>query len=338
MQVKKTIGSINPQSAIRLSKFLALCFLLFAPCSPAQAQQPKKIPRIGYLKGTQPDSRDDAFRQGLRALGYIEGQTIHIEWRFAQGKAEQSARYAAELVRLNVDVIVSTGPNDTRAAKAATSTIPIVMAQDSDPVGSGFVASLAHPGGNITGLSNQNSEIAGKRLELLKEIRPKLTRVAVLVTPTEPGASQTVKELELSAKALKLQLQIIEVGSPKDIESAFRSVSKTQPEALLVLAGAVFVVKRTEIMQFAAKSLLPAIYVRGEYVDAGGLMSYGPNANDLWRRAATYVDKILKGAKPADLPVEQPVKFDLVVNLKAAKQLGLTIPQWTLQKADRVIK
>ena len=295
MQVKKTIGSSNSQSASRLSKSLALCFLLFALCSPAQAQQPKKLLRIGYLSGTQPSPRDDAFRQGLRDLGYIEGQTIHIEWRFAQGNAEQSARYAAELVRLNVDVIVATGPNDTRAAKAATSTIPIVMAQDSDPVGSGFVASLAHPGGNITGLSNQNTEIAGKRLELLKEIRPKLTRVAVLVTPTEPGASQTVKELELSAKALKLQLQFIEVGSPKDIESAFRSVSKTRPEALLVLAGAVFVVKRTEIIQFAAKSLLPAIYVRGDNVDAGGLMSYGPNANDLWRRAATYVDKIFEG-------------------------------------------
>lgn len=337
MQVAKTIGSSYSQSVIRLSKFLALWLLLSAPCSPARAQQPK-IPRIGYLKGTQPDSRDDAFREGLRALGYIEGQTIRIEWRFAQGKAEQSARYAAELVRLNVDVIVATGPNDTRAAKEATSTIPIVMAQDWDPVGSGFVASLAHPGGNITGLSSQSSELTGKRLELLKEILPKLTRVAVLVTPTEPGASQAIKELELSAKALKLRLQFIEVGGPKDIESAFTSVSKMHPEALFVQAGAVGVVKRIEIIQFAAKSLLPAIYGRGEYVDGGGLMSYGPNANDLWRRAATYVDKILKGAKPVDLPVEQPVKFDFVVNLKVAKQLGLTIPQWTLQKADRVIR
>ncbi len=318
----------------------ALCAMLFALCLPAQAQQPaKKIPRIGYLSATSPQPRDETFRQGLRELGYVEGQTIAIEWRFAEGKRDRISQNAAELVRLNVDVIVTTGPSDTRAAKQATAMIPIVMAQDSDPVGSGFVTSLARPGGNITGLSNLASEISGKRLELLKEIVPRLSRVGILETSIEPGTAQALKETELAAAAYKVHLEHLEIRDLKNLESSFnRAMRKTHPDALLVLPSVVFVVQRTQIAEIAAKSRLPAIYTRGEFVEAGGLMSYGVSINELWRRAATYVDKILKGAKPADLPVEQPTKFEFIVNLKAAKQIGLTIPPNVLVRADRVIR
>lgn len=320
--------------------WFALYALAFALCFSAHAQQPaKKMPRIGYLSATSPQPRDEAFRQGLRELGYVEGQTIAIEWRFAEGKRDRISPNAAELVRLNVDVIVTTGPSDTRAAKQATATIPIVMAQDSDPVGSGFVASLARPGGNITGLSNLASEISGKRLELLKEIVPRLSRVGVLETSIEPGTGQALKETELAAAAYKVQVEHLEIRDLKNLESSFdRAVRKARPDALLVLPSVVFVVQRTQIAEIAAKNRLPAIYSRGEFVEAGGLMSYGVNINELWRRAATYVDKILKGAKPADLPVEQPTKFEFVINLKAAKQIGLTIPQSVLYRADRVIR
>ena len=246
---------------------------------------------------------------------------------------------AAELVRLKVDIIITGGSPATRAAKEATVTIPIVMTQDTDPVGNGFVASLARPGGNITGLATLRPEIRGKQLELLKEVIPKLSRVAVFGTSTAPGNAQSLKEIELVAKAFGVQLQYLDVLGPKDIETAFRAASKERAEAVLMMvAGTVAGAHRTEITDLAVKSRLPVIYPGRPSVEAGGLMTYGVNLNDLDRRAATYVDKILKGAKPADLPVEQPKKFELIINLKAAKQIGLTIPPNVLARADKVIK
>jgi putative ABC transport system substrate-binding protein len=282
--------------------------------------------------------RTDAFRQGLRQLGYVEGKNIIIEYRHADGKLDRLNELAAELVRLKVDVIVTLGPAPTRAAKAATAKIPIVMTQDSDPVGNGFVASLARPGGNITGLSTLAPEISGKQLELLKETVPKLSRVAVFGSSTIPGHSLSLREIGLAAGPLSVQLQYLDVLGPKDIETVFRAASDQRAEALIVFGGSILGAQRTRILEFAVKSRLPAIYAGSVTVEAGGLMSYGVNLVDLDRRAATYVDKILKGAKPADLPVEQPKKFDFVVSLKAAKQIGLTIPPNLLVRADRVIK
>ena len=307
----------------------------------AQAQQPRKIPRVGYLQVTASSTvaaRTEAFRQGLRELGYVEGKNIFIEWRFAEGKADRLPALAAELVRLKVDVIVTSGPTVTRSAKEATVTVPIVMTFDNDPVGNGFVASLARPGGNITGLSTLAPEISGKQVELLKEIVPKLSRVAVLGTSTNPGNAQALKEIELTAGAFAVQLQHLDVRGAKDIETAFRAASKGHADALLVLAGPVLVINRKQVIDLAAKNRLPGTYYRREFVEDGGLMSYGVNFADLDRRAATYVDKILKGVKPADLPVEQPTKFEFVINLKAAKQIGLTIPPNVLARADRVIR
>ena len=310
--------------------------------SVTQAQQPTKIPRIGYLSGASLSAllaRIEAFRQGLRELGYVEGKNIVIERRSAQEKLDRLPLLAAELVRLKVDVIVTAGPPATRAAKEATSTIPIVMAQDTDPVGSGFVASLARPGGNITGLATLAPELSGKQLELLRETIPKLSRVAVLGTSTRPGNAQSLKEIEIVAKAFGVQLQYLDVLSLKDIETAFRAARKGRAEAVLMLgAGGVATSHRTEIAELAIKSRLPAIYHRSEFVEDGGLMSYGASFTDMDRRAATYVDKILKGRTPADLPVEQPMKFDFTINLKAAKQIGLTIPPNVLVRADRVVK
>ena len=239
---------------------------------------------------------------------------------------------------LKVEVIVTTGPGPTRAAKQATSTIPIVMAQDPDPVGNGFVASLARPGGNITGLATLAPEIGGKRLELMKEIVPRLSHVAVLGTSTNSGNAQNLREVELAAKAFGVKLQYLDVLSPKDIETAFRAASKGRADAVLMLPGSVLALQRAQLTDLAIKSRLPAIYPQTEYTEDGGLMSYGVSIAELHRRAATYVDKILKGAKPADLPVEQPTKFELIINLKAAKQIGLTIPPNVLARADRVIK
>ena len=318
-----------------------LTVLLLASSLPTEAQQPKKVPRIGYLAAASASAnpaRIEAFKQGLRELGYMEGKNIVIEWRSAEGKSEPVPALAAELVRLKVEVIVTAGSLATRAAKEATVTIPIVMTQDSDPVGTGFVASLARPGGNITGLSTLSPEISGKQLELLREIVPRLSRVAVFETSTRPGTVQALRETELAAGAFGVQLQHLDVLGPKDIETAFRAATKGRAETVLALASPVFVLQRTQIADFAVKSRLPAIYDRREFVDDGGLMSYGTNFADLSRRAATYVDKILKGAKPADLPVEQPTKFELVINLKAAKQIGLTIPPNVLARADKVIK
>jgi putative ABC transport system substrate-binding protein len=307
----------------------------------AEAQQPTKVPRIGFLGATPPSAnaaRIEAFRQGLRELGYVEGKNIVIEWRHAEGKADRLPGLAAELVRLKVDIIVSAGSAVTRPAKEATVTIPIVMAQDTDPVGSGFVASLARPGGNITGLATLAPEIGGKRLELLKEIVPKLFRVAVLGTSTRRGNAQALREIELAAGAFGVKFQYLDVLDPMDIETAFREASKGRTQAVLMLAGPIFTSHRKQLVDLAVKSRLPAIYDRAEFVEDGGLMSYGVSQNDLYWRAATYVDKILKGAKPADLPVEQPTKFELVINLKAAKQIGLTISPNVLGRADKVIK
>jgi len=307
----------------------------------AQAQQPTKVYRIGYLTNASLSSvaaRTEAFHQGLRELGYVEGKNIVIEWRSTEGKADRQPGLAAELVRLKVDVIVTGGPAATRAAKEATVAIPIVMAFDIDPVGSGFVATLARPGGNITGLSTLSPEISGKRLELLKEIVPKLSRVAVLGNSTVPGNAQALRETERAAGALKVQLQYLEVQGPKDVETAFREASKRRADAVLVLQSAVLTSHRKQLIELAVKSRLPAIYDRAEFVEDGGLMTYSVSSTDLFRRAAYYVDKILKGAKPVDLPVEQPTKFEFIINLKAAKQIGLTFPPNVLALADRIIR
>jgi putative tryptophan/tyrosine transport system substrate-binding protein len=320
---------------------LALGALLLALGSLADAQQQAKVPRIGYL-GTVSASanlvRIEAFRQGLRELGYVEGKSIVIEYRWAEGKLDRIPALAAELVRLKVDIIVASGTTSTRAAKEATVTIPIVMGFNNDPVGNGFVTSLAHPGGNITGLSTLAPEISGKQLELLKEIVPRLSRVAVLGSSTTPGNAQARREIELAAGALKVHLQYLDVLATKDIETAFRAASNGRADAVLVLQSFVVLPQRKQIADLAVKNRLPAIYYSIEYVEDGGLMTYSVSVTDLSRRAATYVDKILKGAKPADLPVEQPTKFELVINLKAAKQIGLTIPPEVLGRADKVIK
>ena len=314
--------------------------LLAAPLV-ADAQQPKHVPRIGLLNGSSPSSvasRIEAFRQGLQELGYVEGQNIVIEYRYADGKSDRLPALAAELVRLKVNLIVTGGPAPTRAANATTSTIPIVMAQDPDPVGNGFVASLARPGGNITGLSTVAPELSAKRLELLKEILPKLARIAVVGNSSDPGSAQALEETELAAVAIGVMLQYLDVRDAKDIENAFREASKARADALLLLPSFVFNSYRTEIAAIAVKSRLPAMSYQKEFVEEGGLVSYGTSFTDLFRRAATYVDKILKGAKPADVPVEQPTKFELVINLKTARALGLTIPQSLLLRADEVIQ
>jgi putative ABC transport system substrate-binding protein len=335
MNLKSKVENLK---CFRLS---VIAFVLVVPGAVAQAQQPTKIPRIGFLGATSlsiVSARIEALRQDLRELGYVEGKSIVIEYRWAEGKFDRLPALAAELVRLKLDVIVTTGSTSTRAAKEATNTIPIVMTQDTDPVGLGYVASLARPGGNITGLSTLAPEVSGKRLELLKEIIPKLSRVAVLGISTRPGNAQSLKEVELAAGAFKVQVQYLDVLDVKDIETAFRATTKGHAEAILVLQGPLFISHRIQIVDLAAKSRLPATYNVPDFVHAGGLMSYGVSIPDLFRRAAMYVDKILKGAKPADLPVEQPTKFEFIINLKAAKQIGLTIPPNVLARADRVIK
>jgi putative ABC transport system substrate-binding protein len=324
---------------MRIVVSLLAALLSIAPF--AQAQQAAKVPRIGFLGATSHSAnaaRVEAFLQGLRELGYVEGKNIVIEYRYAEGKAGRLSELASELVRLKVDVIVSAGPAVTRPVKEATVTIPIVMGFDNDPVGSGFVASLARPGGNITGLSSLSPEISGKRLELLKEIVPRLSRVAALGTSTQPGNAQMLKEAELAAGAFGVQLQHLDVQGPKDIELVFRAVSNGRAHAILVLSSPVLFSERKQVSDLAGKNRLPAIYPQIEYVEDGGLMTYGVSIRDLFRRAATYVDKILKGTKPAELPVEQPTKFEFVINLKTAKQIGLAIPPNVLARADRVIR
>ena len=332
----------NRWSGVRKRIFyLTLCAVLFALCASASAQQVTTIPTIGYLAGASRSAiafRLEAFRQGLRELGYVEGKNITIEYRYSEGNFRRQKELAAELARLKVDIMVTSGPGSTRAAKEATSTIPIVMTFDSDPVGSGSVASLARPGGNITGLSTLSPEITGKQLELLKESVPQLLRVAVLGSSANPGNARVLKEVEEPARAFSLKLQILDILDPKELETVFRSVSKERADAIVVLAGTIIIAQRGRIAEMAINSRLPSIYERREFVEAGGLMSYGISIIDLDRRAAIYVDKILKGAKPANLPVEQPKKFELVINLKTAKQIGLTIPPNVLARADRVIR
>ena len=320
---------------------LFLTTILLTTPSATQAQQPTKVPRIGFLISSSRSVNAARFvkvLQGLRELGYEEGKNIVIEWRSGEGRFDRLAALAAELIRLKVDIIVTAGPADTRAAREATSTIPIVMTFDNDPVGNGFIASLARPGGNITGLSTLAPELSSKQLELLKEIVPKLSRVAILGNSTNPGNALALKEIEAAAKAFGLKLQYLDILDPKAIETAFRTASKSGVEAILVLGIPLLNSERKQLVELAVKNRLPAIYYTGDLVEAGGLMTYGVNRNDLARRAATYVDKILKGAKPAELPVEQPKKFELIINLKAAKQIGLTIPPNVLARADKVIK
>jgi ABC-type uncharacterized transport system substrate-binding protein len=324
-------------------QLLALSFgaMLFALCTPAQAQQSTKIPRIGILSpvsGSVFPARVEAFRQRLRQLGYVEGKNILIEYRYAEGKSERLPDLAAELVRLKVDIIVTIGPGPTLAAKKASGTIPIVFAGASDPVGTGIVSSLARPGGNITGLSLMAPDLDGKRLELLKEAFPKVARVAFLWNPSGARGNLPLTDMEAAAKALGLKLLSLEVRSLDDFESAFARAKKDGAQALITTTGALINTQQRRVLDFAAKNRLPAIYHYSEFVEAGGLMSYGPDNTDIWRRAADFVDKILKGAKPADLPVQQATKFEFFVNLKAAKQAGLTIPPNVLARADKVIR
>jgi ABC-type uncharacterized transport system substrate-binding protein len=311
-------------------------------CRHSRRAAANENPRIGYLSTTSASAnspRVEPFRDGLRELGYVEGKNIVIEWRYAEGNPDRVPALAAELVRLKVDIIVTVGPAGTGPAKTATVTIPIVMTQDDDPVANGFIASLARPGGNITGLSRLTPELSGKRLELLKEIVPKLSRVAVFGTSTRPGNAQTLREVELAAGAFGVQLQYLDILSPKDIEAAFRAAVKERADgALWFVTGSIGNPHRKKIADLAVSSRLPVIYFQRVDVEAGGLMFYGVNVVDLHRRAAVYVHKILKGTKPADLPVEQSMKFELVINLKAAKQIGLTIPPNVLARADKVIR
>jgi putative tryptophan/tyrosine transport system substrate-binding protein len=330
-------------SAMRKAGVLSILFVvvLLAVAVIAQAQPPKKVYRIGHLSGSfpSPTSGIRSVQRELYNLGYVEGKNIAFEHRYAEDKPERSPALADELVRLKVDVIIAGGSRDTQAAKNATKTIPIVFLESvSDPVALGLVASLAHPGGNITGFTTIATVLAGKRLEILKEIIPKLSRVAVLGTSIQPGNVQQLKETEFTAQAFGVKLQYRDILSPKDIETAFRAASNGRAEAVLALGGPMLSNHRTQLIDLAVKSRLPAIYWRSDIVEAGGLMSYGVYLTALDRRAATYVDRILKGAQPADLPVEQPTKFQMVINLKTANQIGLRIPQRVLARADKVIK
>jgi len=307
----------------------------------SDAQQPKKVSRIGFLLASSPSStatRVEAFRRGLRELGYVEGQNIAIEWRYAEGKLDRLPDFAAELVRLKVDIIVAEGAPAAHAAKNATRAVPIVMGNAADPVGTGLVASLARPGGNITGLSDFHAGVITKRLELLKEVVPTASRIAVLLNPANPTNPLQLREIQATAPALGVTLLSLEVKGPDDIEHAFTAMKKERTGALIVFGDPTIVTHRRRIAELAVKSRLPAIYASRASMDAGGLMSYGTNFDDLYRRAAIYVDKILRGAKPADLPVEQPTKFELIINLKTAKALGLTIPRSLLLRADQVIE
>jgi putative ABC transport system substrate-binding protein len=315
--------------------FCLLTTVLLTAAPSARAQTPGKVPRIGFLVAPSRAffaNRFEAFRQGLRELGYVEGKNINIEVRYADGKRDRLAELAAELVHLNVDVIVASGPGSL-AAKRATKTIPIVFAAVQDPVASGLVESLARPGGNVTGLSTLAPELGGKRLEILKEAVAKISRIAFLW-----GAEVSAKETLSVAQGLGVQLQSFEVRDAKDLDSALDAATKQRVQAMLMSADAFFNTHQSRIIEFAATTRLPVMYVSAESVDAGGLMSYGPNQISQFHRASTYVDKILKGTKPADLPVEQPMKFEFVINLKTAKQIGLPIPPNVLARADRVIR
>jgi putative ABC transport system substrate-binding protein len=330
---------MNRRTAIRR---LATCFLTTA--SLAEAQQPKKVPRLGYLSQLEPareSARAEGVRLALRERGHIEGQNIATEYRYAEGKIDRYPELAAELVRLKVDIILAAGGSVlVRAAKNATKTIPIVMVGGgADPVEAGLVDSLARPGGNVTGLTLLSRELGGKRLELLKEAVPKVARVAILYDSGITSSVLEMKEvLPVAARALRLTLQPWEVRAADGFEKVFAALNKQRPDGLYVSGSALMNNNQKRIASFALKSRLPSVYISREAVEAGGLMSYGADQAESYRRVAYYVDRILKGAKPADLPVERPMKFELVINLKTAKQIGLTIPQWTLMKADKVIQ
>ena len=314
--------------------------LLTAPLT-SSAQQAAKVPRLGLLIPGSSSAfapRIEAFRHGLRDLGYVEGRNITIEYRFAEGQDDRLPALVAELIRLHVDIMVTDGEEAILAAQHATTTIPIVMAVSSDPVGIGFVASLARPGGNITGLSFMLTEVSGKRLELLQEAVPKLSHVAVLWNPTNPNSILGFKETQTAAHALGLPLQSLEVRGPDEFDQAFAAMTREHADALVVLSNPLFFSHRRQLAELAVKHRLPAIFLFREYVEAGGLMAYGANLHAMYRRAAYYVDRILKGTKPADLPVEQPVQFELVINLKTAQALDLPIPPTLLFQADEAIK
>ncbi len=337
-------SAFNRKSKIQNPKWVGIVAIgvAFAMCGAvAQAQQPKKVPRIGLLSPFSPSataSWHQAFRQGLRDLGWVEGKNISIEYRYADGKNDRLPDLAADLVRLKVDIIVASVNTDALVAKNATRIIPIVVASAGDPVAIGLVASLARPGGNITGLSQISPELTGKRLELLKEIVSKLSRVAVIWNPQGTTSPLSWKEIQLPARELGIQLHSLEVRSPKDFDKAFEEATRARAGALAIMPDPLFAGNLKRIAELAAKSRLPSIFHLEEFVESGGLVAYGVDRSDQFRRAATYVDKILKGTKPADLPVEQPTKFELVINLKAAKQIGLTIPPNVLARADRVIR
>ena len=323
---------------------LAVVLTLSLVLSPfaVEAQQASQIPKIGVLLTATPATAAsffEAFRQGLRELGHVEGKTVVLEVRYGEGRPERLPELARELVRLKVDGIATTNDAAIAAVKRETRTIPIVMIFSTDPVGTGFVASLARPGGNVTGLSNISPEISGKRLELLRSVVPGLSRVAILWSPDARGNLLDCKETEAAARSLRLEVQSVEVSRVEDLDQAFSAVISQRAQALVVpSASPVAAANRGQIATFAQKNRLPSMYGAKDYVEAGGLMSYGPSVSDMFRRAAVYVDKILKGAKPADLPIEQPTKFELVVNLKTAKAIGLTIPQSLLVRADEVIQ
>jgi len=325
-------SALIPQHSVLV---IALCAILFALCVSGQAQQPAKISRIGYLsRSSGPGANEEKFQQSLRSLGYIEGQTVVLESRFAHEKLDRLPELAADLVRVKVAIIVAgSGAATVQSAMRATKVVPIVMANVNDPIALGFVSSLAHPGGNVTGLSNLSPELGGKQLEVLKEIVPKLSRVAVLGRITV-----NIKELELASQSLGLQLDVLEVHGPEEIESAFESAKRNRVEALLIPASSLLVGFRRRVNDLAAQHKLPAICFAPSWAEDGCLLAYGPDIGDNFRRAATYVDKILKGANPADLPVEQPRKFELVINLKTAKQIVLTIPPNVLARADKIIR
>jgi putative ABC transport system substrate-binding protein len=312
--------------------------VLVAPIT-AKAQPPGKVPRVGVIGERSPtDPFLAAFRQGLRELGYTEGQNIIIEYRYTQGVGDRYPNLTAELIRLKVDVLVVGGTVGARSAKAQTTTVPIVLTLAGDPVGSGLVASLARPGGNATGLSNIIADLSGKQLELLQLAVPQVSRVTVLYNPANPAARAALNEARGTARALGIELHVLEVRQPTDLASALSTAKTRNAGALLVISDPVFGSELARLSKLALDDRLPAMYATRSFAEAGGLMAYGPSFPDNWRRAATYVDKILKGAKPGDLPVEQPSRLELVINLRTAKALGLTIPPSLLQRADQVIK
>jgi putative ABC transport system substrate-binding protein len=340
-KVKVKMKNSSRKQRKRKIVHLSSIFLAFLLCSSAEAQQPKKIGRIGYVTGRDRYNANpqlEAFRRGLRDVGYAEGKNILVEYRYADGNTGRASTLVDELVRLKVDLLVTAWLPAINAAKRATTTIPILMVTTVDPVASGIVTSLARPGGNITGLTTLSRELSGKRLELVKEIVPKISRIGVLWAPENPGAPISFKEYESAARALKIELQSLEIRINPDFEQAFQAAAKASVGALICIRSILLNRDAKQIADLAIKNRLPSMYEGSEYMEAGGLMIYGPNDAHSWSRAAIYVDKILKGAKPADLPVEQPTKFELVINLKTAKQIGLTIPPQVLARADKVIR